>query len=91
MTLGETILEIHKITQVKSLEVDMEGIIETIILEEIEEGLGTNNIQLILAEMTEVVVVGLDQVQDSVLIETELDALSVGNMIILLRTTQLHK
>ena len=41
--------------------------------------------------MTEVVVVGLDQIQESVLLETELDALSVGNMIISLKTVQLHK
>ena len=43
-------------------------------LEEVEVGLGTDNIQVILAEMTEIAVVGLDQVQEPVLIETELDA-----------------
>ena len=36
--------------------------------------------------MIEVVVVDLDQVQEPVLIEIELDTISVGNMIILLRT-----
>ena len=41
--------------------------------------------------MIEVVVVGQDQVQEPVLIEAELDATSVGNMIILLRTVQLHR
>ena len=40
--------------------------------------------------MTEVSVVGLDQVQKLVLIETELDALSVGNMITSLKAVQLH-
>ena len=70
---------------------DIEGITDMTILEEVEVGLGTDNIQVILAGMTEVVVVGLDQVQDSVLIETELDALSVRNTIILLKTVQLCK
>ena len=37
------------------------------------------------------VVVSLDQVQEPVLIEIELDAINVGNMIILLRTAQLQK
>ena len=42
--------------------------------------------------MTEVVeVVSLDQVQEPVLIEIELDVISVGNMIIFLRTVQLHR
>ena len=49
---------------------DIEGIIETTALEEVEVGLGKDNIQVILAEMTEVVVVGhQDQVQELVLIE----------------------
>ena len=60
-------------------------------MEEVEVGLGTDNIQVIFVGMTEVVVVGLDQIQEPVLIETELDAISVGNMIILLKTIQLHK
>ena len=37
-------------------------------LKEVEVGLGTDNIQVILAEITEVVV-GLDQVQEPVLIQ----------------------
>ena len=41
---------------------DIEGIIEMTTLEEIEVGLGKGNIQVILAEMTEVAVVGQDQV-----------------------------
>ena len=53
-------------------------------MEEVEVGLGTDDIQVILVEMIEVVV-GQDQVQEPVLIETELDALSVGNMNILLK------
>ena len=59
-------------------------------LDEVEVGLGTDNIQIILAEKIEVVV-GLDQVLEPVLTETELDALSVGNMIILLKTVQIYK
>ena len=56
-----------------------------IILEEVGIGLGTDNIQIISEGMTEAVV-GLDQVKLLVLIDIELDALNVGNMIILLRT-----
>ena len=89
MTLGETILELCKIKEVKILEVDTEGIIEMITLEEEEVGLGTDNIQVILEGMTEVVV-GLDQVQEPVLIGMELDAINVRYMIILLRTVQLQ-
>ena len=51
----------------------------------------TDNIHVILAEMIEVVVVDLDQVQEPLLTETELDALSVGNMIILLKSVQILK
>ena len=65
MTLEETIIETHKITEVKILEVDIEGIIEMTTLEEVEIGLGKNNIQVILAEMTEVAVVAQNQVQES--------------------------
>ena len=41
---------------------DIEGIIEMTTLGEIEVGLGKGNIQVILSEMTEIVVVGQDQV-----------------------------
>ena len=87
MAIGGTISEVSKIKEVKSSEVLTEGIIEMIILEEVE----TDNIQVISEEMTEVVVVSLDQVQEPVVIETELDAISVGNMIILLQTVQLSQ
>ena len=60
-------------------------------MEEVEGGPGTDNIQVILAEMTEIVVVGQDQIQELVLIETELDVLNVENMIISLKTVQVHK
>ena len=60
------------------LKVDMEGIIEMMILDEVRAHLGIDNIQIISEGMTEVVVVGLDQVQEPVLIETELDAIGVG-------------
>ena len=88
MTIEETNIEICKIIEVKILEVDTEEIIETIILEEVGVGLETDNIQIISEGMIEVVV-GLEQVQEPVLIEIELDAISVGNMIISLRTVQL--
>ena len=42
-----------------------------------------NNIQVNLAEITNVVALGQDQIQEPVLTETELDSLSVGNMTIL--------
>ena len=58
---------------------DIEVIIEMIALEEVELGPGKDNTQVILEEMIEVVAVGQDQVQEPVLTETELDALSVGN------------
>ena len=91
MTLEETVLENCKTKEVNSLEVDIEGIIEMTTLEEVEVHLGTDNILVILAEMTEVVVVDQDQVQELVLIETKLDALNVGNMTISLKTFQICK
>ena len=91
LTLEETILEICKIMDIKILEVDTEGIIEMIILEDVEVGPGMDNTQVILVEMTEVVVVGLHQVQEPVLKETELHALTIGNMMISLKTVQLCK
>ena len=60
-----------------------------IILKEIRIGLGTDNIHVILEGMIEAVV-GLGQVQKLVLIEIELYAINVGNMIILPRAVQLH-
>ena len=68
MTLKETILKDHKITEVKILEVDIEGIAETTILEEVEVGQGTDNIQVIIEGMT-TVGVGQDQFQELVLID----------------------
>ena len=62
MNLVVTIIERHKIIEVKILVVDIEVIIEMTTLEEVEVGAGKGNIQVILAEMIEVVVVGLDQV-----------------------------
>ena len=60
MTLGEKILEEHKIIEV---------IIEMTTLEEVEVGLGKDNIQVILEGMTETIAVGLGQVLEPVLIE----------------------
>ena len=80
MTLGEKILEDHKIMEAKILEVDIQVIIETRTLEVVEVGLGKDNIQVILEGVTEPVPT-----------EIELDVLKVGNMIILLRPVQTHK
>ena len=62
MTLEEAIVEECKSIKVKILEVGTEGILEMTTLEEVEVGLGKDNIQVILAEMREVVVVCLYQV-----------------------------
>ena len=54
MTSGETILEKCKLMEFKTLEVDIKVIIiEMSTLEEVEVGLGKDNIQVILAEMIE--------------------------------------
>ena len=60
MILGEKILS-GKIIEVKILEVDIKVIIEMTTLEEVEVGLGKDNIQVILEGMIEVAV-GLDHV-----------------------------
>ena len=91
MTIEETILEICKIIDVKMLEVDIEEIIEITTLGNAEIGIEKDSIQIILAEMRKVVVVGVDWVQELVLIYREFNAISVGNMIILLRTVHLHR
>ena len=70
---------------------DTERTIEMIIMEEVGVGLETDNIQIISEKMTGAVVVGQDQIQDPVLTETELDAISVRNMIIFLRTVKLYR
>ena len=54
--------ETCKIIEVRNLEVDIEVIIKTTTLEEVEVGLGKDNIQVILQRMTEAVAIGLDQV-----------------------------
>ena len=79
MTSEKTILERHKIKEITSLEVDKEGIIETIVFKGVEVDLGKYSIQVISVEMTGVVE-DLDQVQELILTETELDALSVRNL-----------
>ena len=90
MTLDKTIFEKHKITENKLTEVDTEGIIEMIFVEEVGVGLGIDNTQIISEGMIKAVV-GLDHVQELAPIEIELNAISVGNMIILLLTVQLCK
>ena len=66
-------LEVYRIIEVKMLKVDIKVIIEMTALEEVEVGLGKDNIGVILVEMTEVVAIGQDQVQEPVLTKTELD------------------
>ena len=64
--------------------------IKMIITKEAEVDLGKDSIQIIPEGMIEVVV-GLGQVQELLPIEIELDAINIGNMIILLSTIQLQK
>ena len=72
------------------LEVDIEVSIETKTLEEIEVGLGKDNIQVILEGMIKSVVVDQGQVSEPVLIKIGLDALHVGSIIISLKTSELR-
>ena len=58
-------------------------------MKEVGVGLEKDNVYIIPEGMIEAV--GLDQVQEPVSTEVELDAINVGNMIILLRTVQLQK
>ena len=67
---------------------DIEEFMEMIIMKEVGVGLAKDNVQIIPEGMIEVTV-SLDEVQDPVPIGIELDAISVGNMIILLRTVPL--
>ena len=83
---GEVILGKHKIIQVSIIEVDIETIIETTTLEEVELGSGKDINQVILERMTKAVLLDQDQVLEPVLLEIELDVLNVGNVIILLKT-----
>ena len=80
--LGESCDHI-RIIEVKIIEVDIEETIEMIIMKEVGVGLGIDNIPII--EGTKEATVGLDQVQEPVVIEIELDVINTGNMIILLK------
>ena len=60
-------------------------------LEEVEVGLGKENIQVILEGMSKAVAVGVDYVGELVLTEIGLDVLNVGIIIILLKTVQIQK
>ena len=64
---------------------DIEEIMEMIIMREVEVGLGIGNISIIIEGMIEATV-GLDQVQEPVLLEIGLDALNAGGMIILVKS-----
>ena len=57
-----------------------------IIMKEVGVGLKKDSFQIMPEEMTEVVTVGLDQVQELVLIDIGLDVISVERTIILLKT-----
>ena len=65
VTLGDEILEEFKIIEVRILEVDIEVTLEMTTLEEVEVSLEKDIIQVILEEMSEVVI-GPDQVQEQV-------------------------
>ena len=80
--LGKDILEGCKIIEVKILEVDIEVTLEMTTLVEVEVGLEKDSTQVTSEEMREVAI-GQDQDQEQVLKEIGLDALSVGNTIIL--------
>ena len=90
MTLGEEIWGKCQIIESK-FRGKYRVTIEMITLEEVEVGLGKDNIQVLLEGMTEVVAVGQDQVWQPLLVGIGLDVLNVGNMTILLKTVQTHK
>ena len=79
-----------RIIEIKTIQVDIEEIIEMIIMKEVELGLGIDSIQITPEGMIEVIV-SLDQIQELVPIEIELDAINVGNMITSLRIVQFLK
>ena len=70
---------------------DIEDILEMITMKEVRVGLEKDSFQIMLEEMTEVVAIDLDQVQELVLIEIGLDVISAKSMIILHKTAQLKK
>ena len=84
---GEILEEIQdqiKIIEHRTIEVDIEEIIEMIIMKEVGVSLEKDNFQIISKGMAEVAVVGIDQVEELVPIEMELDVISVENVFILL-------
>ena len=70
--LEEGICDQIRIIEIKTIEVDIEEIIEAIIMKEVETGLGRDSIQIIPEGMIGLVV-GLDLVQELVPTEIELD------------------
>ena len=90
VNLVEEILKENKIIEVRNLEVDIEVILGTITLEEVEVCLEKDSIQVILGDMSKVTV-DEDQVQEQVLIEIESHALNIGSMIILPKTVQIYQ
>ena len=69
---------------------DIEVILGMRTLQEVEVGLQKDSIQVILGEMSKEVV-GLDQLQEWVLIEIGFDVLNVGSMIILSKTVWIYQ
>ena len=59
-------------------------------MKEAEVGIEKDSFQITSEGMTEIVIVGLDHDQESVLIKIALDVISVGNMIISQKTVQLQ-
>ena len=90
MTSGEEILEEHTFIEVKMFEVDKEVTIEMKTFEDVEVGLEKDSIQVILQEIIKAVV-DQDKFWKQVLIEIGSDFLSVGSMIILLKTVQIYQ
>ena len=66
-----------RIIEDKTIEISIEEIIEVIIIKEVGVSLEKDSFQIMPDGMTEVVVLGLDQVQDLVLTEIGLDVTSV--------------
>ena len=86
-TLGEQTIEENRIIEDKPLEEDIEGTTRIVSLIGIETGQEIDTFQIILGGII-AGVIGQDQGLKQVPREPELDALRVGNMIILLRFVQ---
>ena len=90
MILKEEILEEIwdqiRIIEDKTIEMEIEDITELITMKEVGEGLEKDIFQIMSEGMTDAVVVGLDQVQELVLLEIGLNVIDIESMIILQKT-----